>query len=229
MPMARSTPAQKPRGLARRTSMGRSTGKRARFYPAASPLPAARFPRRPSRISSAGADRDRGVGDVERRKVPAAGVQQHEVDDVSELDAVPEVPDRAAEDEREPGAEQPLPRVAQQEPSDQRDRGDRDHDEEGSLPAARAGEEAERGAGVEDEHEVGERDDRNPLTRRERRLDERLRRLVGGDDDGRDREPRRELPQPGQANRRVSPAPVRFETQRPQSDGCAASAPTSAR
>jgi hypothetical protein len=46
-----------------------------------------------------GADRDGRVGDVERRPVPAEGVQVDEVDDVAEAQPVDEVAERAAEDQ----------------------------------------------------------------------------------------------------------------------------------
>ena len=45
------------------------------------------------------ADRDRGVGHVEGRPVPAAQVDVHEVDDRAEAHAIDQVSDRAAEDE----------------------------------------------------------------------------------------------------------------------------------
>src|SRR5262245_20729443 len=108
MPIARSTPAQKPRGLARRTSMDRRCGSTGVILPF--PLPPS-FPPPPEQSvqdQGRGAEGDRGVGEVELREVPAACVQQDEVDDVPERDAVPEVADRAAENEREAGAEEPL-------------------------------------------------------------------------------------------------------------------------
>src|SRR6516162_9660422 len=92
--MARSTPAQKPRGLARRMSM-------------AFGIP----PTLPEGIDDqqGRADRDRAVGDVERRIVPVAPMKKQEVDYVTERDSIHQVTDCAAENEREPGA---VPAVA---------------------------------------------------------------------------------------------------------------------
>jgi len=44
---------------------------------------------------------DRAVGDVERRVAPLAPVEEQEVHDLSDRDPVPQVPQRAAEDQRE--------------------------------------------------------------------------------------------------------------------------------
>ena len=52
------------------------------------------------------ADGDRAVGDVERRPRPARVVEQQEVDDLAEREAIAEVAERAAQDQREAGAEQ---------------------------------------------------------------------------------------------------------------------------
>ena len=55
-----------------------------------------------------GADRDRRVGDVERPEVPAAPVDVHEVDDVAGVQPIDQIAERAAENEREADARQPL-------------------------------------------------------------------------------------------------------------------------
>ena len=48
-----------------------------------------------------GADADRAVGDVERGPRPAFVVEQQEVDDAPDREAVPEIAERAAQDQRE--------------------------------------------------------------------------------------------------------------------------------
>src|SRR5688572_5667279 len=53
------------------------------------------------------ADGDRRVGDVERRPVPAGGVEVEEVDHLAEAQAVDHVAERAAEDQGEPGRDDP--------------------------------------------------------------------------------------------------------------------------
>src|SRR3954471_11687640 len=103
--IARSTPAQKPRGFASRTSMS-----------------AAIFSRCGPPRGRAGAfiahqaiqdeqhrpDRDRGIGDIERRPVPGERMEVEEVDDVAEAQPVDRVAERPAEDRRERTAEQRL-------------------------------------------------------------------------------------------------------------------------
>ena len=50
-----------------------------------------------------GADGDGAVGDVERGPRPAGVVEQQEVGDAADHDAVPQVAERAAQDQREAG------------------------------------------------------------------------------------------------------------------------------
>src|SRR4051812_5370565 len=88
------------------------------------------------------ADRDRGVGDVERWPVPARGMEVEEVDHLSITQAVDQVAERATEDQREPAAEEPAARRAHEECTDDADRHEREADEERRLPARRVGEEA---------------------------------------------------------------------------------------
>jgi uncharacterized protein YkwD len=102
---------------------------------------ALRIRRSSSRISRTRADRDRAVGDVERREVRTGPVHLDEVDDVAVLDPVEHVADRAAEDERERPAEQALVAMAREQPDDEHRRDRAEADEEPALPAARAGEE----------------------------------------------------------------------------------------
>src|SRR3546814_18767252 len=73
--IARSTPAQKPRGLARMTSMRRILLRRAAGLGLAAEQAI-------QRDSDRAAD-DRGVGDVERRPVPVLPVPLDEVDHVA--------------------------------------------------------------------------------------------------------------------------------------------------
>ena len=55
-----------------------------------------------------GPDRDRRVRDVERPEVRVAPVHVDEVDDVARDGAIDQVAERAAEDQRQPEARQPL-------------------------------------------------------------------------------------------------------------------------
>src|SRR5262245_34379130 len=218
MLMARSTPAQKPRGLPSRTSMPAILG----------------FSRSAGRAQAvedqqAGADGDRGIGEVERPEVPSERMEIQEVDDVAEDDAVPEVAERAAQYQREPRGEQALARVPRKHHHDEAGRCDRDADEQHPLPSAGVREEAERRAAVVREHEVEESRDLAYLAEAQARADRALARLVGERDHDGDREPGRDAREAAHAKRRGSPAPKRFATQRPQISGCFGSAPTSAR
>src|SRR3990172_9236332 len=106
MPMARSTPAQKPRGLASSTSMSFSSVFICAFYCRAASACRRRARAKAVEDEQCRADRDRTVGEVERRPVVAEGVNIEEVHHVSERNAVPEVPERPAEDERKARAKQ---------------------------------------------------------------------------------------------------------------------------
>src|SRR5687768_7338869 len=94
--IARSTPAQKPRGLA--STMSISTPPSRQLTP--------------GRMAQAepdhqhGADHDAAVGHVEHRPVEVAPVPLHEVHHVAEADPVDDVADGAGDDqgERERGA-----------------------------------------------------------------------------------------------------------------------------
>src|SRR5690606_1162247 len=102
--MARSTPAQKPRGLASRTSMGGNSTP-PRPYRPRTPVGGAS-----ARAAAAGglaldeaehgdadgAADDGRVGDVERRPVPVAPVPLDEIDHVAVDEAVDDVADRPA-------------------------------------------------------------------------------------------------------------------------------------
>src|SRR6267142_7146746 len=145
MLMARSTPAQKPRGLASKTSMPpilgllRGTGR------------AQRVQNQQSR-----ADGDRRVGEVESPKVPAESVEIQKIDDVAESDAVPEIAERSAQYQREAGGEQALARMSDEHGHDHRGGEHRDDDEQHSLPASGVREKAECRAAIVREHQIEE-------------------------------------------------------------------------
>ena len=124
---------------------------------------------------------DRAVGDVERRIVPVAPMEQQEVDDVAERKAVVQIAKRATDDQCQAGAVQTAA-TALQQPQHQPAGGDRDRGEQPALPSAFTGEEAERRPGVERQHEAEERRERNFLAGTERRENRGLRHLVEHDD-----------------------------------------------
>src|SRR5690349_16909104 len=99
MSMARSTPAQKPLGLAR-------TMRIAGLLPLAQ-RGAFLAPVLDHRVEdhADGADRDGGIRDVERRKMRQLPMRVHEVDDVPESQPVDHVAHGARKDEHEPEAE----------------------------------------------------------------------------------------------------------------------------
>src|SRR3954468_2115129 len=103
--IARSTPAQKPRGLASRTSM--AAGIFSRRGPPRRP-PAALITHQAIQDKQHRPDRDRGIRDVERWPVPGERMKVEEVDDVAEAQPVDRLAERSAEDRRERAAEQRL-------------------------------------------------------------------------------------------------------------------------
>src|SRR6266568_8692560 len=109
MAIARSTPAQKPRGLASRTSMiiALVHGRRSIAAP-------------PEAVEDqqCGADRDRAVGNIESRIVRTLPMEKQEIDHAAERQAIPEIAQRTTEDERKPGAIPAVAALAQQ-PYDQ--------------------------------------------------------------------------------------------------------------
>ena len=166
-------------------------------------------------------------------------MEQQEIDDFAQREPVVEIAERAAQDQCQRRA---VPRAAAASQQDEehggRDHGDRH--EEPALPAGRGGEEAERGAGVERQHEAEKRRDRKAVAFADRCEYRGLRRLIGGDYDRTDPQPAGPARRAGSigvalhgcaahANARGSPDPNRFDTQRPQSAGCPGSLPTSAR
>src|SRR5687767_951017 len=151
MSIARSTPAQKPRGFERRICM--------RVLYASTRMSAALdFTFRPAfaalteRVDqqAARADRYRRVGNVERREVPIAPMEVDEIDDIRMPDAVDHVPERSAEHERETDRENQLLRGANlAQPQHEHDADDdREPDEKPALPAARVVQHAERGTAI---------------------------------------------------------------------------------
>ena len=111
----------------------------------------------------ADADADRRVGDVERRPVVAGDGEVEEVDDVAEADAVEQVADGAAEDQRQADLEpHALVRGAQRVGRDDQEDDDGDAVQEDRLDrGVDRGEEAERGAGVADVGQVEDVGDRS--------------------------------------------------------------------
>src|SRR5262245_34137604 len=105
-------------------------------------------------------------------------MEQQEVDDVSERDAIPKVADCPTEDQAEPSTEQPVRRMSVQQIQNERCCRDCDRDEETALPSRGIREKTERGAGIEHEDEIEERQHRQALTRLKRRLYRNLGRLI---------------------------------------------------
>src|SRR5215213_7818902 len=164
MSMARSTPAQKPRGLARRTCMADKASMELRIIPAGVATPrtalyrsslVSRFQRVPYQQNGAAADRH--VRHVECGPVPPERMKIEEVHNRPIENAVDDVPERPPEDEAQRKTEQPLRRVLPQEPRDPHRSPERDRDEKLALPTARIREKAERRATVVDVHHIEER------------------------------------------------------------------------
>src|SRR5258706_9211465 len=99
--IARSTPAQKPRGFARRTSTCALPCESLKGLPSSWLL--ALGLARDSAVAEAlpdqqhDADADRRIGDVERGPIVARGVQLYEIDDLPDGDAVVPIAYRPAE------------------------------------------------------------------------------------------------------------------------------------
>src|SRR5687768_9972146 len=136
------------------------------------------------------ADADRRIGDVERRPVPAQRMEVEKIDDVAEAQAVDQVAQRAAEDQRQAEAQQATPRVAHDEHADDHRRGEGEGGEQRRLPARPLREQAEGRALVEHQHQVEEPGE---LLARVAVLEvsehQPLGELVGADDGSRQREP----------------------------------------
>ena len=131
------------------------------------------------------ADRDGRVGDVERPEMPAAQHHVHEIDDGAERQAVDEVADGPAQDERQADPRQPLvrrhPRRIERDPNEGR-RGDQGHDRR-LVREVDGVQEPECGAGVAHVDDVEQvRNDRDGAMDRNLRAYQQLGRLVDRDD-----------------------------------------------
>src|SRR5258706_10306384 len=109
MLMARSTPAQKPRGLASRTSMPSILG----FLRGAGGA-------QPVENQQSRSDRDRRVGQVEGPEMPAEDVEVEKIHDMAESDPVPEVAERPAQYQREARGEKAFARMSDEHHDDRR-------------------------------------------------------------------------------------------------------------
>src|ERR1700722_8737335 len=103
--IARSTPAQNPRGLANRICI--------RFLPSFNQC---------IQQKTCRAHRNGGIGHVECRKIRSIPMKVNEVDDMTQADAINEIAERPAEHEREPAGQQPMCAALQsQQPDDDAD------------------------------------------------------------------------------------------------------------
>ena len=141
--------------------------------------------------------------------MPAEGVKVEKIHHVAEGDPVPEIAERSTQYQGESRREKALARMPDEEEHDGAGRSDGYADEQRSLPAARVGEEAERGAAVVREHQIEERRDLAHLSEAQASTDRVLARLVRQGEDEREREPRGDAFQARRdhANRRGSPDP----------------------
>src|SRR5215471_10865544 len=157
MAIARSTPAQKPRGLASSSCISRASMR--------TPLPQA------VEDQQSGADSDRAVGDVERRKriQPRQScrtsrqeiMEQQEIDHFPDSRPIPQITQRPAEDQAQAPAVQAVSASAQQ-PDDESGRSDCKCAEQIPLPARGTAEEAECCAGIKGKDDAEKRRD-SPL------------------------------------------------------------------
>jgi len=137
------------------------------------------------------ADRERHVGDVERREIGSAPMRVDEIDHEPVLDAVDDVADRTRQDQREREREPPLRSLihAAQPPEQHDAHAEREHDEEPALPTARPCEEGKRSARIVQTDDVEHRQHRCRLAELVVRLDPALAELVGDDDEQDERQP----------------------------------------
>src|SRR5205807_2284522 len=85
---------------------------------ARSPRSAPLFMENPLEDQQRRTDRDGGIGEVERRPMPAQGVEIEEIDHLAEAQPVDDVAERPAQDQRQPGARHRSRRRAQKERAD---------------------------------------------------------------------------------------------------------------
>ncbi|KAG0190651.1 hypothetical protein DFQ28_001766 [Apophysomyces sp. BC1034] len=88
--------------------------------------------------------------------MPAADMKVEEIDYVAVHQPFVYVAERAAENQRQCGAEQFLPAVAPEQPDDDQCGDDAQRGEHPPLPAAGGREETERGAAVVDQQQIEE-------------------------------------------------------------------------
>src|SRR5512146_1180159 len=167
--MARSTPAQKPRGLASSSSM----------FLALEAVP-------DQQCRAAG---DGRVSEVECGEMVAAPIEIEEVHHVTVSDAVDQVAQRAAKNECQCKAEQSLRLMLAQQPDDPYRGDDGDGTEQPALCPACIVKETECRARVVRQHQVEERRHRQTLVINEMAADRRLAQLVEHDDDRSDCQP----------------------------------------
>src|SRR3972149_4145680 len=132
--MARSTPAQKPRGLASSSSMF--------FF-----LKAFQY-------QQGCTARDRGIGEVECRKIMLTPVELQKVHHIAIRDPIDQIAQRAAEDHAQRQREQGLRSMPAQQPDYPDRSGYRDDAEQPALHPARIAEKAERRAGIMRQHQI---------------------------------------------------------------------------
>ena len=115
-----------------------------------------------------------------RRPGPGAVMEQQEVDDLADDDAVPQVAERTAQDQGESGA-QHAAAPALQHPRQEHAGDDGDQCEQPARPIGRTGQEAEGHARIVGEYEAHEGGDRQRFTGGEGRHDEHFGEPVGDD------------------------------------------------
>ena len=155
------------------------------------------------------ADGDSGVGHIERRPVPSERMKIEKIHHVAEQRAIPDVAERATQNQRETGAEQALARVFQKQNEDDND-GDRgDADEQLALPTLSVGEKAESRSAIVRKHQIEKIRDPDCFPETQCGNDRLLACLIRERDRRGDGEPGNDAPQIDgiQANRRGSGAP----------------------
>src|SRR5258706_7649117 len=132
MPIARSTPAQKPRGLARRTSMIPILG-----------LLRGAGRAQPVEDQQRRAHRNSRIGEIESPEMPAEGGEVEKIHHVAEGDPVPEIAQPSAQYQGKFRGEKPLDRMPGEEENDGGGRCNRGPEEQTPLPPAPVAQEGE--------------------------------------------------------------------------------------
>src|ERR1700733_13825617 len=215
--IARSTPAQNPRGLANRICI--------RFLPSF---------KQGIQQKTGRAHRNGGIGHVECRKIRSIPMKVNEVYDMPQADTVNEIAERPAEHEREPAGQQSM-RAALQSQQPHNDANAHDNgksDEQPALPAGCGSQKAERSAHIVHPRNVEDRQYADVLEFTEVLRDIALADLIRQNYADREEQPPHRpaaLQRRNHAKRRSSPGPSTLITQREQISGCLGSLPTSAR